>query len=61
MIAYHQMYRKAKLGTLVTRIVEVLRIAVMGGKFFHVMVPLEDIVEFMNTNMVLIRVLVCQV
>ena len=47
--------------TLVTRIVQVLRIAVMGGKFFHVMVPLEDIVEFMDANMVRIRVLVCQV
>ena len=47
--------------TLVTRIEEVLRIVVMGGKFFHVMVPLEDIVEFMNANMVRIRVLVCQV
>ena len=35
-----------------TRIVEVLRIAVMGGKFFQVMIPLEDIVEFMNANMV---------
>ena len=44
-----------------TRIEEVLRIAVMGGKFFHVMVPLEDIEEFMNANMVRIRVLVCQV
>ena len=38
--------------TLVTRIVEVLRIAVMGGKFFQVMVPLEDIAEFMNADMV---------
>ena len=38
--------------TLVTQIVEVLRISVMGGNFFHVMVPLEDIVEFMNANMV---------
>ena len=47
--------------TLVTRIEEVLRIAVMGGKFFHVMLPLEDMVEFMDTNMVRIRVLVYQV
>ena len=48
-------------GTLVTRIVEVLRIAVTDGKFFHVMVPLADNVVFMNTNMVQIRVLMCQV
>ena len=46
--------------TLVTRIVEVLQIAAIGGKFFRVMVPFEDIVEFMNTNMVLIRALVCR-
>ena len=44
-----------------TQIVEVLRIAVMGGKFFHVMVSLEDMVKFMDANMVQIRVLVCQV
>ena len=47
--------------TLVTWIVEVLRIAVMGWKFFHVMVPLEDMMKFMAANMVRIRVLVCQV
>ena len=47
--------------TLVTRIEEVLRIAVMGGKFFHVMLPLEDMAEFMDANMVRIRVLVYQV
>ena len=50
-----------KKRTLVTRIVEVLRIAVMGWKFFHVMVPLEDMMKFMDANMVRIRVLVCQV
>ena len=49
------------MATLVTWIVEVLRIAVMGSKFFHVMVPLEDMVKFMDANMVQIRVLVCQV
>ena len=47
--------------TLVTRIVEVLRIAVMGWNFIHVMVPLEDMEKFMDANMVRIRVLVCQV
>ena len=47
--------------TLVTRIVEVLRIAVMACRFFHVMVSLEDMVKFMDANMVQIRVLVCQV
>ena len=52
---------KYKLTTLVTRIKEVLRIAVMGGKFFHVMLPLEDMAEFMDANMVRIRVLVYQV
>ena len=41
-----------KMRTLVTRIEEVLRIAVMGGKFFHVMLPLEDMAEFMDANMV---------
>ena len=46
--------------TLVTRIVEVLQIAVMGWKFFQVMVPLEDIMKFMDANMVKIIVLVCQ-
>ena len=46
---------------VVTRIKEVLRIAVMGVKFFHVMVPLEDMVEFIDANTVRIRVLVCQV
>ena len=51
----------ANVTLLVTRIVEVLQIAVMGWKFFHVMVPLEDMVKFMDTNMVRIRVLVCQV
>ena len=40
------------LGTLVTRIKEVLRIAVMGVKLFHVMVPLEDMVEFIDANTV---------
>ena len=49
-----------KTDTLVTRIVEVLRIGVMGWKFFQVMVPLEDIMKFMDANMVKIRVLVCQ-
>ena len=49
------------LCTLVTRIVEVLRIAEMGWKFFHVMIPLEDMVKFMDANMVWIGVLVCQV
>ena len=44
-----------RFSTHVTRIVKVLRIAVMGGKFFQVMVPLEDIVEFMNANMVRIK------
>ena len=39
----------------------VLQIAVMGVKFFHVTVPLEDMVEFMDANMVRIGVLVCQV
>ena len=47
--------------TLVTQIKEVFQIAVMGVKFFHVMVPLEDMVEFMDANTVQIRVLVCQV
>ena len=37
------------------------RIAVTGEKFFHVMVTLEDMVKFMDANMVQIRVLVCQV
>ena len=41
-----------KYVTLVTRIEEVLRIAVMGGKLSHVMLPLEDMAEFMDTNMV---------
>ena len=36
--------------TLVTRIVEVLQIAVMGWKFFHVMVTLEDMVKSMDVN-----------
>ena len=35
--------------------VKSVRIAVMGGTFFQVMVPLEDIVEFMNTDMVLLE------
>ena len=35
---------QSELVTLVTWIVKVLRIAVMGGKFFYVTVPLEDIV-----------------
>ena len=35
-------YLAVMICTLVTRIAEVLRIAVMGGKFFHVIVPLED-------------------
>ena len=47
--------------TLVTRIKEVLQIAVIGVKFFHVTVPLEDMVEFMDANMVRIGVLLCQV
>ena len=47
--------------TLVTRIKELLQIAVMGIKFIHVLVPLEDMVEFMDANMVQIRVLFCQV
>ena len=38
-----------------------LRIAVMGVKHIHVMVPLEDMVEFMDPNMVRIKELVCQV
>ena len=37
--------------TLVTRIVEKLRIAVMGGKFLHVMDSLENIVKFMDANL----------
>ena len=37
--------RDFTIGTLVTRIVKVLQIVVMG-KFFHVMVPLEDMVKF---------------
>ena len=49
------------VNTLVTRIVEVLRIAVMGWKFFNVMVSFDDMVKFMDANMVQIRVLVCQV
>ena len=36
-----------------------MQIAVMGGKFFQMIVPLEDSAEFINTKMVLIRVLVC--
>ena len=52
--------RDFTIGTLVTRIIEVLRIVVMD-KFFHVMVPLEDMVKFMDTDMVRFRVLVCQV
>ena len=55
-------FQREIVGTLVTRIVEVWRIdAVMGWKFFHEMVPLEDMVKFMDANMVLIRILVCQV
>ena len=50
-----------KSSNLVTRIKEVLRIAVMDVKFFHVMVPLEDMVGFKDSNTVQIRVLVCQV
>ena len=46
---------------LVTSIEEVFWITVMGGKLFHVMVSLEDMVEFMDANIVRIRVLVCQV
>ena len=38
-----------------------MQIVVMGGKFFHLMVPLEDSGEFMNTKMDLIRVLACHV
>ena len=49
------------LTLVVTQIVEVLRIGVMGWEFFHVMVPLEDMVKSMDANMVRIRVLVCQV
>ena len=33
-----------------TLIKEVLRIAVMGVKFFNVMVPLEDMMVFMDAN-----------
>ena len=33
----------------------------MGVKHIHVMVPLEDMVEFMDPNMVRIKELVCQV
>ena len=50
-----------KSATLVTRIKEVLRIAVMDVKFFHVMVALEDMMGFEDANTVRIRVLVCQV
>ena len=35
-----------------TRIKEVLQIAVMGVKFFHVMVPLEDMEEFTDANII---------
>ena len=46
-----------------TRIVEVLRIVVMGWKFFYVMVQLEDMVKFIDAIMVRIKLqlLVCQV
>ena len=50
--------------TLVTRIKEVLRIKVMGVKLFHVMVPLEDMVDFIYDIFYIyirIRALVCQV